>query len=115
MTRRRRKLDATSPPDELRVFNTELRAALDRHGAAQNDSGYGYQFHLDTPAGRLKISSYPPSTSLGLWVHSRFDEPDRAIALLGNILRHINPYSGKWNFTSHKTFIAALDRLMEKS
>ncbi|MCP4204236.1 MAG: hypothetical protein GY769_20155 [bacterium] len=95
-----------------------LHAALIQHGATKRPARRaGYRYIMKTVAGNLMVSPYEPSTCPDdLWVHARFAEPIRAEQVVNATHASpdaLNTFSGKWNFTSHDAFIAALARLMQ--
>ncbi len=69
-------------------FRDQIRAFLLRNGATEQ-LNKAYEYAIITKMGPLQVSIYPD------WVACRFDDVDRAVAIIG---RHgMNPYSGKWN------------------
>jgi hypothetical protein len=97
---------------------SEAHDALMRHGAQHDENAIGYSYTLDTPLGVLLVSLYEPHPDISeaLWVHSRFEDVDRARACLSTYSTAcgggLNPYSGKWNFTDHAAFLARLNTIM---
>jgi hypothetical protein len=95
-----------------------LRKARDyaiEKGAVPTPDGF-YEYQLETSVGLLRLS-FSEGDFLAS-VFSRFEEPERATALIG---RHrMNPFSGKWNWHWSRdddpelallSFKADLDRL----
>lgn len=85
-------------------MNRDFTAAIDRAahelGAMQGGNWYAYQ--IETQAGTLHFSASPSSLGPGGQFVSRFEDVDRAVALLNprRELQHfsqLNPHSGKWN------------------
>ena len=62
------------------------------NGAVPTPDGF-YEFQLATNVGLLRLS-FSEGHALAS-VFGRFDEPERAVALIGR--NSMNPYSGKWN------------------
>jgi len=69
-------------------FRDQIRAFLLRNGATEQLNRC-YEFVISTKMGTLQISVYLD------WVACRFDDVDRAVAVIGRA--GMNPYSGKWN------------------
>ena len=79
-------------PRDVQQFLTRVIELLKTVGAVETDSTY--RFTLDTKAGRLALHpDQNETTGLGT-IFTRFDDPQRAVAILG---QSVNPYSGKWN------------------
>lgn len=73
-------------------FLAKVIALLQSVGAVETDSTY--RLTLETKAGRLALHP-DPSDTMGIGtVFTRFDDPQQAVALLG---QSVNPHSGKWN------------------
>jgi hypothetical protein len=73
-------------------FLAKVLQLLQSVGAVETDSTY--RLTLETKAGRLALHpDQNETTGLGT-VFTRFDDPQRAVALLG---QSVNPHSGKWN------------------
>lgn len=91
----------------LAVLNAkyDVHEALMRYGAQYEPERPGYPYLLATPLGVLRVSPYEPATDAALWIHARFDDVHRAQTVLGDL-----SMNGKWNFTSHVEFLAALQR-----
>jgi len=93
----------------------QVRDIAIENGAEPAKDGF-YDFQLATSVGLLRLS-FSEGHSLAS-VFGRFDEPERAAALIGR--HNMNPYSGKWNHHWSKaddphlalfSFKADLDRL----
>jgi hypothetical protein len=73
-------------------FLAKIIELLQSVGAVETDSTY--RFSLETKAGRLTLHPDPNDT-MGIGnVFTRFDDPPRAVAILGQA---VNQHSGKWN------------------
>lgn len=70
-----------------------------------------YRFTIETKAGMLRVSPYPD------WVACRFEDVDRAVALLGKAI-NLNECSGKWNHhyygTSLEDALADFERCLRR-
>ena len=69
-------------------FRDQIREFLIRSGAIVQLNRC-HEFAIMTKMGTLQINVYPD------WIACRFDDVDRAVAVIGRI--EMNPYSGKWN------------------
>ena len=79
-------------PRDIQQFLARVIELLQSLGAVETDSTY--RFTLETKAGRLTLHPDPNDTMGIGTVFTRFDDPQRAVALLG---QSVNQYSGKWN------------------
>lgn len=117
MTRRRHK---TTPKPLLAEYRQAVVDLLLKHGAEEGGILL-YEYTVETPAGTLYVSPHEPLVCTGLWIHARFKDVDRAKRVLypgqkvhiGGSQR-LNPYSGKWNFTNHESFLISFERLMQR-
>jgi Protein of unknown function (DUF5661) len=75
------------------AFIAEVQKGVERLGGRKvragrsGDMPSGNEYEIDTRFGLLRVLPYDT------WVHTKFEEPDRAKAAL----MYVNPYSGKWN------------------
>ena len=73
-------------------FLAKVIELLQSVGAVETDSTY--RLTLETKAGRLALHPDPNDTMGIGTVFTRFDDPQGAVAILG---QSVNQYSGKWN------------------
>lgn len=103
------------------MARADVIVVLMRHGAKPKREGtFGYDYVLDTPLGVLHVSFYEPGDEMdpALWINTRFEDVPRALAVIGDHrggVYGMNPFSGKWNFTSHVAFLASLQRSVFRS
>jgi hypothetical protein len=95
--RRTKKLER-----ENLAYAARLEAVLEELGCKPTGQKYYYKHFVETRAGRLLVDVHPNMCERGAAVLTRFDEPARAVALLGDRFgfaygNGVNPYSGKWN------------------
>lgn len=92
-------------PRQLERMNQDFCAAIDsvarELGATRTPDGF-YVYRIDTKAGELRFSASASSLGPGGQLVTRFEDVDRACALLNprkelQHFSHLNPYSGKWN------------------
>lgn len=80
----------------------EASEMLARLGAKKETRGR-YTWALRTRAGVLRVQVVPTTTCMGVRLLMRFDEPRRAVEVIGlgdrgmALLRDLDPESGRWN------------------
>lgn len=88
-------------------FINDVKAFLKEVGAEDYTGSYtGYQYHIDTIAGKLKIH-ISDDQSYVFSIFCRFDDVKKAVEELdGPAFQNLNEFSGKWNFhSSHESGI----------
>jgi len=99
-----------SAEQRLVAEKTTFDLTLIELGAVRTDGSF-YAFKLETAeAGTLRLEGYVPALDTNLWVHARFDDPERAASVTD-----CNPYSGKWNATDASAFLCRLRQLLGRS
>lgn len=92
-------------PRQLERMQAAFTEAIDsvarELGATPTPDGF-YVYRIDTKAGELRFSASPSSLGPGGQLVTRFEDVDRACALLNprKFMQHfsgLNPHSGKWN------------------
>jgi len=81
------------------IFNKEVETLFKSYGAIETGRTEKFiGWNVNTKAGLLKVNLYLDHT-YGYSIFSRFDEPKRAVELLGKGHLVLNPYSGKYNLS----------------
>lgn len=88
---------------EQQKFAEQMRILFAEMGAKEGiDTRLGYQMTFtETLAGPYHVTIYPGTSAIDLgWIAGRFEDIDKAVALLGGNFGDplsVNKFSGKWN------------------